>query len=979
MNANEYRKWIEAGLKDYGDDPWFFIRELAQNSRDAGARTIRVKATHTAEKNELLVFEDDGQGMTYGHAVQYLFRLYASSKTKDKYSAGRFGIGFWTVLKFNPTKIIIESCYKKEIWAVEIDANLNATRIATDLNSRGVRITLVRPAVEKSRAAFLYRIEESLNRYCSYLRRNTRRAGLLPVLFEGKSISGPMKLPGPVTLGFKNRFAEGVVGLGPQPQVNLYARGLPVWQGATLEELSHTPPAQTPRGRRRETTQVAQMAMGLAPVYLVNGSTLDVNISRRKVIDNRALQKVRETAENALSQLVEIASDKISPRNLYQRSWRRIKKNTSAILHSPWKTMLLLLIILLPLEYVLLKTLLKSNPARVRPSVISLQVESNRYTGGSVKLTNPRLKVDLTYQPPVATWFKLYHVETYRQVSGFTQELRPVHDTDPSTLPPVDCGKKTIIVAFQTLEKGDLLLPRPLFYYIDPYSITLNGILLSSVQYDSHASGGILVNVPYSGILRYRCCPPVKPADTTGLSPEALQRATQLPQNLFMPESIQKELLDSLNSSTAQKLHTTVELTVKFLKYNDSQETAKKYADTSSFSQFNDWFQKVIRIGAGDCDVLNGAAVVFLRRMGVPARLVIGLTGENGRVLPGMHAWAEYFDSGWQSFDVTAYASVDSSAMLSAAPTPSSSAQGTGTPPTLPQSSLADTKAESPKLTETAPVTDPGGQSLFYNTAFLSILSFLFLSSLFLLLLKSKLPGITVDFRESHRVEENLAEMALHALLHPGAWADNSNIRDIAIIPTIKGVSISLRRALKLSRSGKLFYIHHDNPLVDHLKESFSSSSIPILESGHPIFDPIIRTLPEAISLDRITGLKPVMLGKEDDSVLGQLLAAVNRLVLPPCLLAPGMTRGKEDLLDVDLSHLPLPGSFFPGADIPTRFIAVNPNCAGLKELASLYKENPPLAQFRWIEMLLKESNLFPGPPGRILEKVSLLLVKEMA
>ena len=974
MNANEYRKWIEAGLKDYGDDPWFFIRELAQNSRDAGAGTIRVKADHNPDKNETLVFEDDGRGMTYRHAVQYLFRLYASSKSKEKYSAGRFGIGFWTVLKFNPTKIIIESCYKKETWAVEIDANLNAARIAPDLNGRGVRITLVRPAIEKSRAAFLYRVEESLNRYCSYLRRNTRRAGLLPVLFEGKSISGPMKLPGPVTLGFKTRRAEGVVGLGPRPQVNLYARGLPVWQGATLEELSHTPPSQTPRGRRRETTQASQMAVGLAPVYLVNGSSLEVNISRRKIIDNRALQKVRETAENALSQLVEIASDRISPRNFLQRSRRRFKKNASAILHSPWKISLLLLIILLPLEYVLLKTLLKNNPARVPPPGISLQAESNRYTGGTVKLTNPRLKVELTYQPPTATWFKLYHVETYRRASGFTQELQPTHTADPSTLPPVDCGRKTIIVSFQTLEKGDLLLPRPLFYYIDPYSITINGILLSSVRYDPHAAGGILVTVPYSGILRYRCCPPVEQTDIAGISPETLQRATQLPENLFMPETLQKELQDSLNSSTAQKLHTAVELTVKFLKYNDSEETAKKYADASSFSQFNDWFQKVIRIGAGDCDVLNGAAIVFLRRMGVPARLVVGLTGENGRVLPGMHAWVEYFDSGWQSFDVTAYASVESSTGFSAAPSTGANAP----PPTPPQSSPADPKTASPPSTGTTPVIPPGIQSLFYNTAFLSILSFLFLSSLFLLLLKSKLPGITVDFREPHRVEENLAGMALHALLHPGAWADNSNIRDIAIIPTIKGVSISLRRALKLSRSGKLFYIHHDNPLVDRLKESFSSFPIPILESGHPAFDPIIRSLPEAVNLDRITGLKPVMPGKGDDSPLGRLLAAVNRLVSPPCLLAPGMARGKEDLLDVDLSHLPLPGSFFPGADIPTRFIAVNPNCAGLKELASLYKENPPLAQFRWVEMLLKESNLFPGPPGRILEKASLLLVEEI-
>ena len=94
-----------------------------------------------------------------------------------------------------------------------------------------------------------------------------------------------------------------------------------------------------------------------------------------------------------------------------------------------------------------------------------------------------------------------------------------------------------------------------------------------------------------------------------------------------------------------------------------------------------------------------------------------------------------------------------------------------------------------------------------------------FLSSLFFLLLKSKLPGISVDFREPHRVEENLAGMALHALLHPSAWADNSNIRDIAIIPTIKGIAVSLRRALKLSRPVKLYNIHHDNPLVDQLKE----------------------------------------------------------------------------------------------------------------------------------------------------------------
>ncbi|HLP61392.1 MAG TPA: transglutaminase domain-containing protein, partial [Candidatus Deferrimicrobium sp.] len=630
---------------------------------------MHVKADLTPDKNEILIFEDDGQGMSYSHALQYLFRLYASSKSKEKYAAGRFGIGFWTVLKFNPTKIIIESCYKKEKWGVEIDPNLNASPITTDLNNPGVRITLMRPALEKNRTAFLYRIEESLHRYCSYLRRNNRRAGLLPVLFEGKSISGPMKLPGPVTLGFKNRRAEGVVGLGPQPQVNLYARGLPVWQGATLEELSHTPPTQK---KRRETTRAAQMAMGLAPVYLVNGCILDVSISRRKVIDNRALQKVKETAENALSNLVEIAADRISPRNFFLRSWRRVKKSSASILLSPWKMMLLLLIILLPLEYVLLKAFFKNNRGPVRASIISLQKDSNLYSGGSVKRTNPHLKVDLTYQPPVPTLFKLFHIETYRQASGFSQDFQPGRAADSSALPAVNCDRKTIIISFNTQEKGQLLLPRPLFYFIDPYSITLNGILIHSVKYDSHSYGGILIDIPYSGMLRYRCCPLAEQMDSAGLSLETLERSTELPQNLFMPESLQNEISASLNTSTAQKVHTAIELAKKFLKYNDSEATAKKYEDTASF-QSNDWFHKVMRIGAGDCDVLNGAAIVFLRRMGVPARLAVGLTGEDGRVLPGMHAWAEYFDNGWQILDVTAYVPVDTAALIPAAPAPQQS------------------------------------------------------------------------------------------------------------------------------------------------------------------------------------------------------------------------------------------------------------------------------------------------------------------
>ena len=48
MLGAEFRGLAEAVTRSYGDDPWFFLRELAQNSRDAGARSIRVSALSEA-------------------------------------------------------------------------------------------------------------------------------------------------------------------------------------------------------------------------------------------------------------------------------------------------------------------------------------------------------------------------------------------------------------------------------------------------------------------------------------------------------------------------------------------------------------------------------------------------------------------------------------------------------------------------------------------------------------------------------------------------------------------------------------------------------------------------------------------------------------------------------------------------------------------------------------------------------------------
>lgn len=977
MTTAEFRKWIEAGLKDYGEDPWFFLRELAQNSRDAGAKTISVKAGHTAENDEILIFEDDGHGMSYAHAVQYLFRLYASSKLRQKHSAGMFGIGFWTVLKYKPQKLLIESRIKKEKWGVLVDAELNTTRILSDLPRRGTRITLIRPAGETPRATFVGRVEEALISNCSYLRRNTRNFDPLPVLFRGKNITAPMKLPGPVSLSFKKPQVEGAVGLAPHPRVYLYARGLPVWQGTTLEELSHTPPTRGPQRNR-------EMAEGLAPVFLINGSSLEVNISRRKVIDNRALQRLRKTAENALAQLVELAADSVSPRNALTRIRDRLKKTFISIFRSFWKSLLVSLLLILPLEYALL-TIFNApppkTPANYPAATRSMQLENNRYSGASVGPVSSPDAVDISYSPPVTTWFKLYHAENYEPVQGFTQTFT---DSERVTFPTMYCDEDMVTIQWNNPEKGTLLLPQPTGFFLDPAGLTLDNRLLPFAEY--YTTGGILVNVPRGGVLRYRCCLPEK---GEAPSPESFQRLIQLPRGMGFPDSIRTELDKSMNIPVDKKVDRAVQLTASLLFYNDSEETAAKYADSTGKA---DWFGRALEIGAGDCDILNGVTILLLRKMGIPSRLVIGLVGESGRVLPGMHAWIEYFEAetGWRSLDATAYIGASVSPPSSTSPTSSTSttsttsttsSRGTGEvvrmPPMFHRLSETPVKAADPREVSPVPLpaepaikTGTGNGFSLYNPLFLSFASILLLLFFFLVLVKIKPKERFFADREIPQVEENLAGMALHALLHPQAWGDDSNIRNVAIIPTILGVPISLRRALTLSKAGKLFFIGKTNPLADHLKKS----SVPILQGGHAAFDPLIKALPEAVNLDHITGLRAVPPGASAsaDLLVGELLTAVNRLVSPPCLTAPGLE--KEAFADVDLS--PLPPSYLRRMGLPARFIAVNPNNGNVKILAALFEKNPQLAQFQLVKALLKESVLIPGPADRIIHRVSLRLSK---
>ena len=195
-------------------------------------------------------------------------------------SAGQYGIGFWTILSFQPTRILLESRTKKNSWAVALDADLKAQYVTCSLIRPGSTIILTRPAVFSSAPEFNRTVENELRGYCQYLRRNDRRGTMLPVYFHEQNVTIPMSLPGPLSYSFHSGPVEGAVGLAEKPLVRLYARGLPVWEGALLNQMSHLqPPADCQ----------PEIDSGLAPVFLLNGNQLDVTFSRNLDLDNKTL------------------------------------------------------------------------------------------------------------------------------------------------------------------------------------------------------------------------------------------------------------------------------------------------------------------------------------------------------------------------------------------------------------------------------------------------------------------------------------------------------------------------------------------------------------------------------------------------------------------------------------------------------------------------------------------------------------------
>ncbi len=318
-----FRQRARAEAARYGSDPWVFVRELLQNARDAGAGRVAIEVSRNGS-HEQVSLRDDGCGMSYEHARRYLFALYASSKENSREQAGKFGIGFWSVLRFEPSTIVIRSCSRGkraggssrgEAWQVSLDGTLDRVEVSPADLETGTEIVLERPARDGCDLAA--EVMAATRRYGRFLSRRGDPETPLPVTVDGRSANAELKLEAP-SATFRGKGFRGVVGLGPVPEVELFAQGLFVRSASSLQDLRAA--GELSGGAAATTEDVLAELPSLTPRVLIDSAELDLLLARSDARYDKHLRRILRTAEKQLGRLITRQLQALRPQPFY-RLW----------------------------------------------------------------------------------------------------------------------------------------------------------------------------------------------------------------------------------------------------------------------------------------------------------------------------------------------------------------------------------------------------------------------------------------------------------------------------------------------------------------------------------------------------------------------------------------------------------------------------------------------------------------------------------
>ncbi len=826
----------------YGTDPWVFVRELLQNARDAAARRVFL----TAERRgglDVVTCRDDGCGMSLEHARRFLFTLYASSKGRRSEAAGRFGVGFWSVLRFAPGTITVRSRPADgDGWEVVLDAGLEALEPASCVMFEGTEVILERTARGNHP---LPMVLEAALRDARYLRPPGDGAPPLEVSVNGRRITEELTLPAP-SLSFRRPGLRGAVALGAEARVDVLAHGLRVRSAPSLDELL--------LGEKVSPASV-ELAEGLLPRVVLDSDRLEVLLARGDVGDSPTLRRAVAAGHRALRRLVRSELDRSAPLSGPRRWLERAME-----MRPPSRAVAMLGAALCGAVLgvgIAVLVAARSTPPRLHPvGGATMPAPETRpvagvdhpllyrdlaaaYGGPSVDVMDDRRGVALSYRPVTASpWLAAL------RLSG-GEEGRGSDDVLVGPYEGAACHEGCVEVELRIdAAPGPLRLPLATGHVLDPASVRLDGV--SQPLHVSVTGEPVLVlGTHHRGVLRYRTGPELRPAVAV---------ATSWPP---LPAGLAADAARLRGLPAAARVAAAVRLVASRIRYDRSREVAESHR--RAIAAGAGALERALVVGAGDCDVQNFVLAALLDATGLPSRLAVGFVGRGGRAMGGVHAWVEVLHDGrWWVADASLAA-------------PGTSSLGTTTPRALSAAPLGDVAGSGSRQAASGRPERrwmvPVGGAVAAVLVWLGVAAWR----------RTGTPGPpTISSGDG-----DLAPLLRAALLRPRAWRGVEAVYGRPLVPVVNGGPISLRRALALARRGRLYRATEVSDLVRRT----SARSAAVVDAALPE-GLVVADLLGAVDLDPWRG---VLERSSQDEVMSRMEQALREVGLRVRLcVAPG-------------------------------------------------------------------------------------------
>jgi len=234
-------------------EPLVFLRELVQNSLDAGSPEIEILTEFQPPETNvpdapgvsIIQVRDFGRGMDREIIDTRFTRLFRSTQEGDLEGFGHLGIGFVSVFALRPDAVCVDTSRGGESWRILFRRDQSFHCIPLDEPGVGTRIQIFRTAKAADHEALVARAREVLATWCRHCTAEIR--------FAGEPINVPLDVDALCRVRYIGDDLEAVVGYPTDglPFYGFYRHGLTLhearegyWDGVVFKidalDLSHT-------------------------------------------------------------------------------------------------------------------------------------------------------------------------------------------------------------------------------------------------------------------------------------------------------------------------------------------------------------------------------------------------------------------------------------------------------------------------------------------------------------------------------------------------------------------------------------------------------------------------------------------------------------------------------------------------------------------------------------------------------------------